>query len=145
MTDATPFVFVRKGRNWATLIALLGVWTLALLTWFVFDAATFVVVVLGLFSLPAMWDLYAARDAGTTLTGQDLTWFSGATQVCVPLGDIDHVRLVTRLDLSIRAAVVLTSGRKLRLPAEATPPGAAFEAALSAHDIRHARHHFTFI
>ena len=145
MSAPAPYSFSRNGRNWATLITVLGVWLAVLVGWLVFDAAPWLLVVVLLFTLPAIWDIYTARTAGTDLTTDHLRWYSGAHEVSVPLSDIDHVRFVTRLDLSVRAAAVLQSGRKLRLPAEATPPAKPFEDALIAMGIKTQRHHFTFL
>lgn len=130
-TPQLPYSFQRKGRSWATLIAVALAWGLLVVGWAVFDAALTLVLVLFGLSLPALWDFYAERSAGATLSDTGLDWFSGPHSMSVALEDIDHVRLVTRLDLTVRAAVVLTNGRKLRLPAEATPPSDRFEAALS--------------
>src|SRR6056297_1067986 len=145
MTDEPLYSFRRKGRSWSTLIALLIAWLLLLLGWTVFDAAPLLVGILFLLSLPAAWDFYTARLAGADLHADRFDWFSGTRSVSVPLEEIDHIRLVTRLDLTVRAAVVLANGSKLRLPAEATPPSEPFEAALKEAGLRSERHHFTFI
>lgn len=145
MTRPAPYEFIRSGRTWSTLIAVSAVWVVGLIGWLAFDIAPLVLGLLVAFTLPALWDLYSARMAGTRITPEAITWNSGPNRVTLPLPEIDHVRLVTRLDLSVRAAVVLNSGRKLRIPAEATPPADAFEAALAQVGIRSERHHFTFI
>ena len=49
----------------------------------------------------------------------------------VALTEVDHIRLDTRLDFSVRASIVLPNGRKIRVPFEATPPHQAFEDALT--------------
>ncbi len=145
MTDSAPYSFRRKGRSWSSVIAVLAVWALLLVGWAWFDAAPVLLGVVFALTIPAVWDVFAARMAGADLSAQTLSWFSGKRRVEVPLDQIDHVRLVTRLDLTVRAVVVLTSGKKLRLPAEATPRREAFETALSAVNLKHQRHHFTFL
>lgn len=145
MTDSTSFHFTRKGRSWATLIAIVITWLLCLIAWTVFDASGWIVGIVLAFSLPAVWDMYSARLAGASLSDSDLSWFSGDQSVTVPLSEIDHMRLVTRLDLSVRAAVVLKTGRKMRLPPESTPPHQAFETALTESGLKVERHHFTFL
>lgn len=145
MNDLAPFEFTRHGRSWPTLLAVVVTWLACLIGFWVFDAAIWLVGVVLVFTLPALWDLYAGTQAGARLTDTALHWYSGENAVDVPLEQIDHVRLVTRLDLSVRAAVVLTSGRKLRLPPEATPPHELFEAALQARRITTQRHHFSFL
>lgn len=145
MSDAPLYSFRRKGRSWSTLTALVLAWLALIVIATAFDAALVLVVVLFLLTLPAVWDLYSGRDAGADLTQTELSWFSGPHAITVPLTEIDHVRLVTRLDLTVRAAVVLPGGRKLRVPAEATPPHEPLKEALDAVGIRSERHHFTFL
>ena len=145
MPEATPdpLEFTRKGRTWSTLIALVGTWVILLLIWLVLNAAWWIVLFFFLFTIPAARDIWVGTSAGSRLSTHGLTWYSGAQKVDVPLGDIDHVRLVTRLDMSVRAALVLFSGRKMRMPIESTPPHKDFEAALRAHGVKVERHHFT--
>ena len=142
--DAT-YRFVRKGRSWSTLIAVGVTWLFCIVAVVLVQAAWWLVGIILLFTFPALWDLWSGRQAGAELTSDKLTWYSGRRVAEVDLIDIDHVRFVTRLDLTVRAAVVMVSGRKLRLPQEATPPVSEFEAALSEHGIRSERHHFTFL
>lgn len=145
MTPEPLYRFRRQGRSWATLCALGAAWLFLFVAWLVFDAAPVLVGGLFALTLPAAWDLYSGRAAGADLTADSLTWFSGPHDMTVPRNEIDHIRLVTRLDLTVRAAVVLKNGNKLRLPAESTPPSDAFEAALGAAGLRSERHHFTFL
>lgn len=140
-----PFDFARHGRSPATFGAVLLTWLACALGLWFFDAAGWIIAVVLLFTLPAIWDLWAGTLAGATLTRQGLTWYSGRNRVEIPMDEIDHIRLVTRLDLTVRAAVVLRSGRKLRLPPEATPPHQDFEAALRDHGLEARRHHFSFL
>ena len=142
---AAPYTFSRRGRSWPTLLTLLGTWALLLVLLLRFEAALWLVALFFLFSLPAAWDLWSDRRAGLALGDRRIRWFSGNREADVRFDEVDHVRLVTRLDMSVRAALVLHTGRKVRLPAEATPPAAEFEAALAAHDLRAERHHFTFL
>lgn len=144
MTDA-DYVFERNGRSWPTLVAVLITWTLCVLAWVLIDAAPWILTIVLLFTVPALWDLWSGRRSGLSLGSGQLRWFSGSIEDGVPFGQIDHLRLVTRLDLSVRAAVIMKSGSKLRIPAESTPPAAAFEAALTKAGIAHQRHHFTYL
>ncbi|MEM6311337.1 MAG: hypothetical protein AAF754_14945 [Pseudomonadota bacterium] len=138
-----PLAFARKGRTWTTLIALVGTWIVLLLIWLVLNAAWWIVLFFLLFTIPAARDIWVGTSAGSDLSRHGLRWYSGAQEVNVSLDDIDHVRLVTRLDTSVRAALVLFSGRKLRMPIESTPPHKDFERALLAHGVKVQRHHFT--
>lgn len=137
------FSFTRTGRSRAAVIAVGLTWALCLAGWIHYDAAPWIVGAVLACTLPALWDIWRGTMAGTRLTDHRLSWHSGRHLMDLDIAQIDHVRLVTRPDLSVRAAVVLASGRKLRLPAEATPPHRAFEAALHARGIRTERHHFT--
>lgn len=142
---AEPFTYHRQGRNRATLRAVLGVWAVLALAILTIDAAPWLMAIFALFTLPALWDLYANPASGLHMDAQQITWFSGKRQARLIQTDIDHIRLDTRLDFSVRATAVLDSGRRVRLPYEATPPHAAFETALQAHGIATERHHFALI
>jgi hypothetical protein len=138
-----PYRFVRAGRSWTAVLAVLGVWLACLIAWLVLDAAGWIVGVVLLFTLPALADLWRGTDAGLEIDAGHLRWWSGSREVRLALSEIDHVRLVTRLDLSVRMAAVLTGGKKIRAPIEATPPARELDPALRAHGLRTERHHFT--
>jgi hypothetical protein len=134
-----------RGRNRRTALALGAVWTgLALMVW-VIDAAGWVVAGLGLFSLPALWDLLSDRPAGLRLGADGLTWHSGAGGGTIPLSQIRAVRLDRRLDLSHRVSVVLQDQRLVRLPQDCLPPLPVLEAALRQAGLRVERHPFAVI
>lgn len=141
----TPYVFQRKGRSWATLIAVLCTWAACMIAWLVFSAAPWILVIVLLFTLPALWDLWSAPTAGFEIDAQSVSWHSGSLHQSVMVSQIDHIRLVTRLDLTVRAAVVLHDGDKRRVPAESTPPSKDLETSLNAAGLRVERHHFTFL
>ncbi|WP_299403978.1 hypothetical protein [uncultured Roseobacter sp.] len=140
-----PFSFRRDGRNRATLWAVLAVWAVLLLAIIWVDAAPWLMGIIALFTLPALWDLYANPGAGLTFDDRQISWFSGKRTGVLAWSEVDHMRLDTRLDFSVRATAVLESGRKIRLPYEATPPHQALEDALHAIGIRTERHHFSLI
>tara|TARA_R110002049_G_scaffold23545_2_gene83224 strand:- start:35657 stop:36091 length:435 start_codon:yes stop_codon:yes gene_type:complete len=139
------FTYHRSARSPATFITL--ALTLAALgaLWLWLDAALWIVGFLTLFTLPALWDIITNPQSGLTLDDHRLAWFSGNRHARLRHGEIDHIRLDTRLDFSVRATAVLTTGRKLRLPFESTPPHQAFEKALTARGIATQRHHFTLM
>ncbi len=141
MADA--FTYQRQARNRATGIVLFGMWGALLAAWVFFHAAPLVVGVLGLCTLPALWDLVINPSAGLKLSDHTLSWHSGNRTGQVALAEIDRIRVDTRLDFSVRATVILRSGRKIRLPFEATPPHHSFDAALSARSVKTERHHFS--
>lgn len=137
-----PFTFNQQVRRPLTAVIVLGIWMLLLAAWLWMEAAVWLVVVLGLFTLPAVRDLIRNPSAGLTLTDTDVTWHTGKYQGAVALEEVDHMRLDTRLDFSVRVSAVLTSGRKIRLPFEATPPHRTFETALETRGVTVKRFHF---
>lgn len=143
--DAEPFHFRKSGRNRATLFAVLGIWAALLLAVILLDAAVWLMGVIVLITLPALWDLIVNPPAGLDLSQKGLTWFTGRRQGELARGEIERMRFDTRLDFSVRATAILTTGRKVRLPYECTPPHQAFQSALDAHGIRVERHHFSLI
>ncbi|WP_223428386.1 hypothetical protein [Tateyamaria pelophila] len=140
-----PYAFETTGRNRATLITVVLVWLALTLFILVLDAAFWLVVVIGLFTLPALYDLLSARKSGLAMSSTGLSWFSGKREGAISWDQISHIRLDTRLDLSVRTTVLLITGRKIRLPLEATPPPDAFEKILTDRGIKVERHHFSLM
>jgi len=140
-----PFTFEHTARSPAAMIIIGGVWVALAVLWGWLDTAVWIVGFLALFTLPAVWDTWRDTSAGLTLDDNLLRWHAGRREAEVALEEIDHVRLDTRLDFSVRATVLLKTGRKLRLPFESTPPHQAFEDALHARDVKTQRHHFTLM
>ena len=124
----TPFTFETTGRNRATLITLVLVW-----------AALGAI----LFTLPALYDLISSRRSGLVIDAAGVSWFSGQRNGSVVWSQISHIRLDTRLDMSVRTSLVLITGRKIRLPLEATPPAATFEKLLTESGVKVERRHFS--
>ncbi|MGC3936561.1 hypothetical protein ACOTTU_02025 [Roseobacter sp. EG26] len=142
---ADPFSYQRSGRNLKTLCIVLGIWLLLALAIIVVEAAPWLMGIIALCTLPALWDLFADPAAGLTFDNQSVQWFSGKRQASLLWSEVDHVRLDTRLDFSVRVTIMLKSGGKVRLPYEATPPHQTFENALHARGIRTERHHFSLV
>ena len=143
--DAESFSYRREGRNRATLIAVALTWFALSAALVLVDAAPWLMMAVGAFTLPAIWDLYRNPASGLDFKPDALTWFTGTKDASINWREIDRVRLDTRLDFSVRASAVLHSGRTIRLPYECTPPHALLEAALNARGIRTERHHFSLI
>ncbi len=142
MSSTTRYSYTKEGRNLTTAVVVLAVLALLLAARIWLEAAVWIVLVLGAFTLPALYDLYANPCAGLTLNDDKLTWFSGRQQDDITLSDIDHMRLDTRLDFSVRATAVMRSGVKRRIPFEATPPHQELEEVLQLAGIKVMRHHF---
>ncbi|MCA0928926.1 hypothetical protein [Ruegeria profundi] len=138
----SPYSFTRNNRTRRGVLTLIGIYAGLLALVIVFDAAWWLVVLLGLTTLPALWDIIQDTQAGLTLDTDRIRWFSGNREGEVALSDIDHVRLDTRWDFSVRSALVLTSDKRIRLPDEAMPPHKELEAVLQKAGLRVERHHF---
>ncbi|MEP3637918.1 MAG: hypothetical protein ABJN14_11725 [Paracoccaceae bacterium] len=139
------FEFDVSGRRPATGLVVAGVWGVLILAVVVFGAAMWLVAVFALFTLPALYDLLANPKAGMRFGRDTVRWFSGSRDAELPWDQVDRVRLDTRLDLSVRACFILITGRKVRVPFEATPPHEQFESALVARGVKVERHHFSLV
>ncbi|CUJ86679.1 hypothetical protein RUE5091_00497 [Ruegeria denitrificans] len=139
----TPFTFKRLNRTSRAVVIVMCVYAGLIALVILFDAAWWLVGLLSLPTLPALWDIAQGTQAGLTLDRDVIRWFSGKREAEVVLADIDHVRLDTRWDFSVRTSLVLTTGKRIRLPDEATPPHKTFETALQQAGLRVERHHFT--
>lgn len=139
---SAAFTYQRQGRDRRTALVVIGIWTVLVSAWALIDMAWWLVLLLAAFTLPALWDHYANPLSGLVLDDNRIAWFSGKRRADVALEEIDHVRLDTRLDFSVRATLVLRTGAKIRLPFEATPPHEAFEEALKTRGITTKRFHF---
>ncbi|WP_298912973.1 hypothetical protein [uncultured Roseobacter sp.] len=142
---ADPFSYQHSGRNLKTLCIVLGIWLILALAIIVVEAAPWLMGIIALCTLPALWDLFADPAAGLTFDDRSVQWFSGKRHASLLWSEVDHVRLDTRLDFSVRVTIMLKSGGKVRLPYEATPPHQTFESALRARGIRTERHHFSLV
>lgn len=142
---AEPFEWQRQGRNPVTMYTVLAVWAALIALVVMVQAAPWLMGAVALFTLPACWDLYRNPASGLRIDADQLTWYSGRRRATLDWSEVARVRFDTRLDFSVRATVLLTGGRKVRLPYESTPPDKLMEAALNAHGIRTERHHFSLI
>ena len=138
-----PFRFARAGRSRATTLTLAAAYLLIFAVWALLDAHPLILAALAVPTLPALADLWRNPQAVTCLDHDHLRWRDGRRQAEVALAEIDHLRMDTRLDLSVRTTVVLTSGERLRIPPAAQPPHRDFEQALTARRVAVRRHHFT--
>lgn len=141
----TPYEYQTTGRNRATLITVVAVWAAiaAAILWL--EAAPWLMGLAALATVPALIDLVSGRASGVRVNADGLHWFSGRRTGEIAWPRISHIRLDTRLDFSVRASAVLTSGRKVRLPLEATPPADLFEQELASRGVKVERHHFSLL
>lgn len=126
------------------MVTVVAIWAAlaGLVLWI--NMAVWIAVVLGLTTLPAVWEIWCNPVSTLVLDDRGLRWQTQRQQGDVPLGIILKVRMDTRLDLSVRATLMMKDGRKLRLPPPCTPPHQEFEAALKGRGLHVERHHFAF-
>ncbi|MDF1729236.1 MAG: hypothetical protein P1U53_15970 [Sulfitobacter sp.] len=142
---SAAFTYHQRARSKRLAVILGAVWLALAWAWGALDASPWIILFLAAFTLPALWDLVRDPAAGLTLDDETLRWHSGRRKAELPLEEIAHIRLDTRLDFSVRATAVLQTGRKVRLPFESTPPHRPFEEALMARGLKVERHHFTLM
>ncbi len=135
-------VFARRGRSAKVAVVLAAICAALGLALFRLQAAPWVVALLALPTLPALWDLLTNPSAGVRLTDQRLEWHSGRRRGSIPLARIDRIRFERRWDMSMRVRVLIKDGRPVQLPPESLPRWQMFERALSDHGIATERHHF---
>ncbi|WP_170758812.1 hypothetical protein [Ruegeria lacuscaerulensis] len=138
-----PFTYTCRNRSPRTVIILICIYAALLALVIQFDAAWWLMGLLALATLPALWDVARNTSAGLVLDQGKIRWFSGTREAELSLSEIDHVRFDTRWDLSVRLSLVLKSGKRVRLPDESTPPHRDFEPILQMAGLRVSRHHFT--
>ncbi len=138
----TPFTYTRHNRSPRSVAILILVYAALIALVILFDAVWWLVGLLALTTLPALWDILQDTSAGLTLDQNELSWFTGARQAKVTLADIDYVRFDTRWDFTVRVSLVLNTGKRIRLPDESTPPHTEFEPVLQQFGLRVERHHF---
>lgn len=143
MTD--PFVHETSGRNTQTYVVLMCIYAALIAAYTILGAAWWILALVAIATLPALWDLYSNRQSGVRLDDWQLSWWSGRGTAQMPLSDIDHMRFDTRLDFSVRVSAVLPDKRRIRLPYDALPPHKIFEAACQARGLRTERHHFSLL
>mgnify|MGYP000135286004 CR=1 FL=1 len=143
LPPAADYSFSRRGRSPAAMLATGGWLAVLLVLWLLLDAAIWLVILLALPALPALLDLVRNPLAGLRISGIHIEWFSGGLTGAAEISEIDRVRFDTRWDFSVRATLILRSGKRIRLPQEATPPHGEIDAELQQRGIRTERHHFT--
>lgn len=135
----------QPGRSRKAIVVLVVVWAVLAVLFVALHAAWWIIALLFAATLPLLIDIVANRTATLTLSDDSLHWQSGRRQGRIDLSEIDHIRLDTRLDMTVRASAVLSNRRKIRLPAECTPPSARFETALKQANVKTQRHHFSLL
>lgn len=136
------YIYQRQGRSPVAAAVVILIWLALVWAYVALEASPLVLAVLALFTLPAAIDFARNPESGLRLDDDTLHWHTGPRTGAVAFSEIDHIRMDTRLDFSVRVTVVLNSGRKIRLPFESTPPHQTLEEALKERDIKTMRFHF---
>ncbi|MEP5089076.1 MAG: hypothetical protein ABJR23_06555, partial [Paracoccaceae bacterium] len=102
MSREGTYSHINYGRNTRSLVIVAAIYVALIGAIVLIEAAWWLMATLGLFTLPALWELYSNRTAGVTLTDTDLHWFSGRRHADIELSEIDHMRFDTSLDFSVR-------------------------------------------
>ncbi|MEM1004982.1 MAG: hypothetical protein AAF496_11320 [Pseudomonadota bacterium] len=139
----TPYTFRRQNRNSRTVVILIAVYAALLTLIIVFDAAWWLVGLLSVATLPAVWDILQDSSAGMSMEADQIAWYSGKRQGHINLQEIDYFRFDTRWDFSVRVSMILTTGKRVRLPDESLPPHRTLEKILENAGFTVRRHHFT--
>ncbi|MFK7752823.1 MAG: hypothetical protein AB8B51_09750 [Sedimentitalea sp.] len=138
-----PYEFRRQGRSLRAGLILAAIY-LVLLAGFVWlQAAPWLVAVLAVCTVPALWDMISNPSAGLSLSETGMEWHTGRRSATLDWHELDHIRLDTKWDFSVRASAVLKTEKRLRLPQESLPAHKVFEAKLVERNISVQRHHFT--
>ncbi len=140
-----PYEFHARGRSYRALIVLGCVYVVLLAALILLNAAWWIIALLALFTLPALWDFYTDRKSGLRLSDERLEWWSGRGSAHMGLDEIDHMRFDTRLDFSVRVSAVTRFKERIRLPYDALPPHKELEAECHARGIKTERHHFSLL
>lgn len=140
-----PYTYHSQGRRPATAFIIAVIWAALVAAYLWLDAAPYVVLLLGAFTLPALYDLVTDPRATLSLDDQHLRWNTPRQEAEIALSEIDHLRFDTRLDMSVRLTVVRPSGVKIRVPVPATPPHDLFEPIATEAGLKTMRHHFSLL
>lgn len=141
----TPYIYARTGRNWPTLLSMLGVWGVLITLILAVDMALWLAGIVFLFTLPAFIDVVTARPSGITISNDQIDWHAGRQDGTMTKRLIKVIRLDTRLDFSVRCTLELYSGQRIKIPFESCPQHQLLENQLHQFGFETKRRHFTFV
>lgn len=137
-----PVVFRREARTPGLLGALIAIYTVLLVLVYAYDAAFWIIALLILPTLPALFDLYTNPVSTLTLEGQLLSWKTGRRSGDIDLTQVENMRFDTRWDFSVRVTANLRNQTRIRIPQPCMPPHQALQEALESRGVPVERHHF---
>ncbi|UWR01828.1 hypothetical protein K3740_12210 [Ruegeria conchae] len=138
----TAFTFTRQNRNPRMVLILIGIYAVLTGLIVLFDAVWWLIGLLALTTLPALWDVLQDTSAGMELSDGTLRWHTGQRRGTLDLSTVKRFRFDTRWDFSVRVSAILKSEKRLRLPDESLPPHKQLEEVLQQAGIAVERHHF---
>ena len=131
----------RHGRSWTVILPILIMWISILLIWLFFNLIWEMMVILLVFTLPALWDVICDTHSWVEVWPKQIVWASALRGG--DRSDINHVRINRRFDGSIKITLIHVSGAHSRLPPDITPPVDEFQAALKEAGIANQKHPFS--
>ncbi|MGV6850173.1 MAG: hypothetical protein ACWA5A_17505, partial [Marinibacterium sp.] len=117
-----PYRFVRRGRSRRNIAALALAWAGLAGLALAFDAAPWLVGLIGLATLPLIWEIAADPVSFLEMTETGLTWQSGAARGKAVWPDIARADFHTRWDFSVMVTLIGKDGSRIRLPPGCLPP-----------------------
>ncbi|WP_171096863.1 MULTISPECIES: hypothetical protein [unclassified Ruegeria] len=136
------FEFTRQNRNQRTVTVLICIYAVLVGLIIVLDAAWWLMGLLALATLPALWDVAMDTRAGMSITDDKLSWYSGKREGSLALAEVKKFRFDTRWDFSVRVSAILKTDKRIRLPDESLPPHKQLEIVLQSAGFDVERHHF---
>ncbi|WP_299944923.1 hypothetical protein [uncultured Ruegeria sp.] len=136
------YQFTRRNRNPRAVLILIGIYTVLIGLMILLDAVWWLMALLALTTLPALWDVIRNTSAGMELSGNSLRWHTGQRQGQLDLSKVDRFQFDTRWDFSVRVSAMLKSDKLLPLPTESLPSHWKLEDVLNTAGFAVERHHF---
>lgn len=140
----TPLHHNNQGRNTATVLGLIAaIAVLTFLNWI--GTVPWLIIVLGLFTVPAAVDVLRNPKTEFNLTDEILSWKNSGQSAELPLERIEKARFDTRWDFSVRVTLTLIDKSKLRIPQDVMPRHTTLETAFKERNIPTERQHFRVV
>ena len=129
------FTFERRGRTSTAAFVIAGLYIVLIAAMLLLNVSAWIVGIVFLFTIPAVWDLANDTRSGLTLSENDISWFHGKNSATIELAEIKRFRIDLRMDRSVKFIAELKSGRKIRLPQPSTPPLSDLERELTLREL----------
>ena len=120
----TDYVFEREGRSQTTVVVLILIYAALLYAWRSFDAAWWVLALLFLPTLPALWDLWHNPRSGLRLTDTEIPLRRAMNALLLEAYHADCTRIVARWNRTLT---------KLEVDARIDLPNLRFNRNIGIH------------